>query len=346
MANESTAIGALGMSPGRRALYLGTKWASSLPGTDLLRDGPAARTRLRTVLFHHVTDERSPYVDGLGINVPVDVFASAIATLSHRYQFVDLDWVLHGDRRELRRPPLLLTFDDAYRSVARTCAPILKALELPAVYFVNGSVLDDATIALDNLVTYVVNRRGPEALSAAALVRVESLAHFLREHLPMMGLAARMDLHLRLCDAVGQSPSELAAQSGLYMRSEELSALAQNGFEIANHTYSHVHVRALSADELHSEITTNMSVLEAISGQTVRAFSFPYGSRLDATEPALAALRASGHPIVFLVQALPNPRRGQPNVYYRVSLRTGSDEGIFAEVEVLPRLRELRARVR
>jgi peptidoglycan/xylan/chitin deacetylase (PgdA/CDA1 family) len=330
----------------RLALYWGPKLVTKCPGASFLRDGPLARTRVRSILFHHVTDETSPFVDGLRTNIRVDVFASALESLGKRYEFVDLDWVLHGDRRELRRPPLLLTFDDAYRSVARTCAPMLKSLEIPAVYFVNAGVLDDRTIALDNLVTYVVNTRGTEALCRAAGVRTEGLDHFIREHLPKMGIAARRGLHLRLCEAVGQGPSDLAAQSGLYLQSGDLPELVQNGFEIGNHTYSHVHCRSLSTDELRSEIETNKSTLEAISGRPVRAFSFPYGSRLDATEHALAALRASGHSIAFLVQALPNPRRRRSEIYHRVSLRTGSDQEIFAELEVLPRVRALKARLR
>jgi len=73
----------------------------------------------RSVLFHHVSDRESPFTEGLGVRVAPADFEAALSFLSQHYRFVDLDgWLRSLALPAGPKPPLLLTFDDAYASVA------------------------------------------------------------------------------------------------------------------------------------------------------------------------------------------------------------------------------------
>ena len=63
-----------------------------------------------------------------------DALAAQLDHFAANYNVISLDHLLAG---ELPGKPLLITIDDAYKSVAAILAPALKARRLPAVFFVN-----------------------------------------------------------------------------------------------------------------------------------------------------------------------------------------------------------------
>ncbi len=64
------------------------------------------------------------------------------------------------------------------------------------------------------------------------------------------------------------------------------------GFTIANHTLTHPHLEALPIDEARREIAEGRACLQALFGQPVRGFVYPFGSFDDAV---MQAVRDAGH---------------------------------------------------
>lgn len=140
----------------------------------------------------------------------------------------------------------------------------------------------------------------------------------------------------------GVTEPRLAEDAALYLTAKQLCALASFDFEIGNHTYNHVHGRSLSKDDFALEIDRNKAELEAISGTIVRSFSQPYGSSRDLTRELASHLERSGHEAVFLSESVANPRGVDPFHLDRVNPRVDSDDSLFVELEILPRLRRVR----
>ena len=131
----------------------------------------------------------------------------------------------------------------------------------------------------------------------------------------------------------------------MYLTSKQLRELVSFDFEIGNHTYTHVHCRSLSREEFGSQVDRNKAELDAVSGTKVRAFSQPYGSSKDLTPDLAEHLERSGHKAVFLSESVANSRGADPFHLDRVSTRAESDDTLFFEIEVLPRLRAVRNQV-
>src|SRR5271165_7323146 len=124
---------------------------------------------LRCVLFHNVADEPSEFTYGLGSTVPKQEFENVIRFLAKHYTPVGLsDILVENKDKKFPRPPVLVTFDDAYASVALEAAPILKRYGVPAVFFVNASAVGNSEMLVDNLICYVANTSGLESISSAA----------------------------------------------------------------------------------------------------------------------------------------------------------------------------------
>jgi peptidoglycan/xylan/chitin deacetylase (PgdA/CDA1 family) len=339
-----------------RTLQAAISWAAQafwrVPGCFGIARLLGPSYSLRCVVFHNISATESSFTRGMSVSITPGQFEAALRFLTKHYTPVRLQDVLNdSDGRGLPPRSVLVTFDDAYASVATLAAPLCHQFGVPAVFFVNAAFLDNQRLAPDNLVCYVANVLGMGTINAAARVlrgsearELNCLSEVFKCFLPAISLAQRKVFLDTLRQLAGITESQMAMEARLYLTSEQLRDLASFDFEIGNHTYSHVHCRSLSREEFGPEVDRNKEELEAISGTKVRSFSQPYGSSTDLTLHLLEHLEHSGYKAVFLSESVANPRCADPFHLDRVSTRAESDNTIFFEVEVLPRLRAIRNR--
>ncbi|HEX4004995.1 MAG TPA: polysaccharide deacetylase family protein [Acidobacteriaceae bacterium] len=307
---------------------------------------------LRCVLFHAVATGETPFTAGMRVSVTPKDFESALRFLTAHYTPVRLDDVLTNcDGRGLPPRALLLTFDDAYASVVDYAAPICRQYGVPAVFFVNAAFLDNQRLAPDNLVCYVANMLGMGTINAAARAvpgyetfEMQSLDQVFGLFFPAISLAQRTVFLDALRQLAGISENRMASEAQLYLSSAQLRTLNSFDFEIGNHTYTHTHCRSFSQQDFSSEIDRNKLELETLSGTTVRSFSQPYGSSSDVTPELTDHLERSGHRAVFLSESVANPQNADLFRLDRISTCAESDDAMFFEIEVMPRLRAIRNR--
>jgi peptidoglycan/xylan/chitin deacetylase (PgdA/CDA1 family) len=308
---------------------------------------------LRCVVFHDISARESLFTRGMNVTMPLGKFEAALKFITRYYSPVRLQDVLAcSNGRGLPPRPLLVTFDDAYASVANSAAPMCRDLDVPAVFFVNAAFLNNQQLAPDNLVCYVANTLGMKPINAAARVargdhqpELLSMSDVFSIFFPAISLAEREIFLEALRRLSGIDERQIAAQANLYLTSQELGDLAAFNFEIGNHTYAHVHCRSLSQENLDAQVDKNKADLETISGTKVRSFSQPYGSSIDVTPELVQHLERSGHAAIFLSESVANRKGADPLHLDRVSVRADSNATLFFELEVLPRLRAIRNRL-
>lgn len=332
------------VSPTRlRAAALAMSSAAGwVPGSWAVAHRAWPHQLLRCVLFHQISDEASPFTEGLDVRVTVDQFAARLDLLSRRYTVVDLDEVLGGlPNASSRRPPLLVTFDDAYAGVLSHAAPICAAEGVPSIFFVVGSLVGNGRLGVDNLVAYVVNTIGFAPLERAADRAFAAIPEVIHGYLPTLDVAARQEFERRVVNESGIDAADLATRAQLYVEQDALKSATTSGhMEFANHTWSHVHCGGLTDEELAVEIGGNAQWLGDLLQRPIRAFSYPYGARSDASVGARRAVADAGHAAVFYAGARPNLRIGSPHEYDRVTLGQGGDGETFRDLELQPLFRE------
>jgi peptidoglycan/xylan/chitin deacetylase (PgdA/CDA1 family) len=327
----------------------GTLWYA--PGAFNIVRALGADYSLRSVLFHDVHESETPFTRGLGGTIPSRDFEAALQFLTKNYTPVSLADVLGSfDGKPLPLRPVLVTFDDAYVSVSDVAAPLCLKYGVPALFFVNASCLDNRQLALDNLVCYVANIHGLGPINAAiraidSAAEVRSLTQVFANFLPSISLSTREAFRHNLIEVTGLNEARLAADAGLYLSSQQLRDLVNFNFELGNHTYTHANCRTLTAAELTGEIDRNKAVLEKISGTQVRSFSVPYGSSVDLTAELAQHLQHSGYRAAFLAEGRANSTSTPQLHLDRISIKASRDAAFFSEIEVLPRLRRIRASV-
>lgn len=301
----------------------------------------------RALVFHDIAAHETPLTAGLGVSLHPEDFERTLEFLGRHYTFVDLaEWQRTLGESDSAKPPLLITFDDAYASVERVALPICRRLGVPALMFMNASFIDNAALAIDNLICFASNTRGLELVEQVAGRSFRHLASVYSEYLPTLDLDQRAAFGRRLADEGGIDVAAVLDEYRPYLTREEVLGLVAAGFEIGNHTFSHTHLRSLTPEQCRSEIAGNKERLEALTKRPVRTFSYPYGANEDSGGVAINVIERTGHEAAFLVEGRLNSGQTDPYQYMRVSLRSFTDAGIFSEIEVLPRLRELRERLR
>jgi peptidoglycan/xylan/chitin deacetylase (PgdA/CDA1 family) len=324
-----------------------------MPGRFELTRCAGPSYSLRCVVFHNISDEQSPFTAGIGVTITPNKFEAALRFLTAHYVPVCLQDVLTScEGRGLPLRAILVTFDDAYASVAEWAAPLCQKFGVPVVFFVNAAFLNNQRLAPDNLVCYVANTMGMETINAAIravqgpeAIQAHSLADVFGRFFPASSLVERDAFLDALRQLTGINESAMAKEACLYLTSNQLLDLRSFDFEIGNHTYTHPHCRSLSQSDFASEVDKNKAELESLSGTKIRSFSIPYGSSKDLTQELVQHLERTGHQAVFLSESVSNSRQANRFHLDRISTSAESDDSLFLEIEVLPRLRAIRNRL-
>jgi len=190
------------------------------------------------------------------------------------------DWraALDG-RASLPARPVLMTFDDGYRSTLRLGAPILAAHGLPAVVFVcTGPMQARTALWFDE----VAARDGEAAVDAWKSCDYDSW----REACVSTRALAEDDPRILM------TPDDLAALSRM------------PGIEIGGHTVRHPILARASAARQREEIENNLRAIRDWTGKPARAFAYPNGrAGLDYTAGTIEILRAAGVDAAFTAHA-------------------------------------------
>jgi len=176
------------------------------------------------------------------------------------------DWraALRGER-SLPSRPVLVTFDDGYRSVFTRARPILERHRIPAVAF-----LCSAPIAERRALWYdVLHSTGGDA----AVDRVKEWAGD-----RWTEFVAGLDTHV-----------DDAAPHAL-VTCNEVRALGEHPlFEIGAHTATHPILASLTAASQRTELATSRDVIGGWIGRPVRALAYPNGRpRIDYTSETVS----------------------------------------------------------
>ena len=177
--------------------------------------------------------------------------------------------------------PVLMTFDDGYRSVLTLGAPILSTYNIPAAVFVcTGPMVTRRMLWFDD----VAARDGEDAVEAWKTCDYESW---------QAGCAAET---ARLNE---DDPRIL-------MTSGDLARLAHmQGIEIGGHTVRHPILGRASDGQQRAEIEQNLASIQQWTGKSVRAFAYPNGRPgVDYTAGTIAVLQDAGIDIAFTTQPL------------------------------------------
>jgi peptidoglycan/xylan/chitin deacetylase (PgdA/CDA1 family) len=228
--------------------------------------------------YHGIRSQTDPRVPFNDLHVDPEVFEAhcrLISTACNPISLDDFRAALDGTRA-LPPRPVIVTFDDGYRSVLEYGLPSLEQYGIPAAVFVCiEPVLRSQHFWFDTL----CRRQDEQAVLQAATVpyqewrrRKESISAACYEH-----------------------------EKHRPMTISELRQLASSPLiEIGGHTLSHPALAHASVDEQRCEVAGCRTALEDAIGTRVNAFAYPFGQNgIHYSAETVRVVRDSGFDVAF-----------------------------------------------
>jgi peptidoglycan/xylan/chitin deacetylase (PgdA/CDA1 family) len=247
----------------------------------------AGRGRSLVLLYHRVLpDGVAP--DAIVPTLPLSLFRRQVEALRRAGDVVPLSELLDTPPRG-SRPRFALTFDDDHAGYVSTVLPTLRALGVPATFFLSGRTLHGLppywwTSVESSLRTYGLD--------------------FTRDTLGVGGhTAAEIASELEESGQAPQLASRLPPVTEPSMTAADIRALAQAGMTIGFHTLHHPVLTMQSSHELEATLNDGRRELVAAAGSPVDFLAYPHGRTNDVVAEAAersqfkAAFATGGRPI-------------------------------------------------
>ncbi|MBI5568755.1 MAG: polysaccharide deacetylase family protein [Desulfomonile tiedjei] len=272
--------------------------------------GASPRQPLTVVMYHYVRDlekSRYPAIKGL----PLVAFREQLGYLESFYRFVTLDHVLAALDGLAELPPnsVILTFDDGYADHYENVFPILREKGIQGWFFPPGKAVMEKRVLDVNKIHFIL------ASGATLEVIIDGLFELLEVHrkfeaLPenklyydRLALPSRFDsaevvfvkrmLQRELPRALRETVTnslfrsfvtndEHAFAKELYMSTDQLRTMVDQGMYIGSHGYDHIWLNTVPERQLAEELDRSLRFLLLVGARIQRfAFCYPYGAHSD-----------------------------------------------------------------
>ncbi len=250
------------------------------------------RARPLILCFHGVCDEAPDVADPEGLHVPRRLFQAQLEALLAHYSAISLAQ-LQGfllEDRDLPPFPLLVTFDDGYRNVARHALPLLRKLGVPCAWFIVPGAVESGQWLWPCQLEHRWGRR-------------EDFGTRLREFQRLPASERESRLAALPGPAVGP---ETSCDYTLATWEEIAHELRRGGVDMGSHGLDHQPLTTCEPARLHRELALSADLIEGRLGVRPRALAYPSG---DHSGPVLQATKEAGYVLGFTTLAR-HARRG------------------------------------
>jgi peptidoglycan/xylan/chitin deacetylase (PgdA/CDA1 family) len=261
---------------------------------------------LSIVTYHHIADQDAsyPYDPNVADANPAQ-FRRQMETLARYGTPIGVDELIRAlNGAPLPKNPVMVTFDDGYRSCHDVALPILRAVGVRATFFVATSFISErrlywwerialllkkstrkqATIQYPHALTLDV--ASPKSHDTLTQIIKNTRDLDLERFLVELGLALGVEWNRQI-------EAEYADQ--LIMTWDQVRALARAGMDVESHGRNHRVLQTLDDEALADEVAGARTDLEAQLGRPVRAIAYPVGRRIDSEPRIREALASAGY---------------------------------------------------
>jgi peptidoglycan/xylan/chitin deacetylase (PgdA/CDA1 family) len=263
---------------------------------------------LSIVTYHHIAeqDPTYPYDPDVADATPAQ-FRRQMETLAKYCTPIGIDELIRAvEGQPLPTNPVMVTFDDGYRSCHDVTLPILRAVGVRATFFVSTSFIEERRLYWWERIALVMTQT---KLTRATITYPEPLEFepqdpkIRRKLLNLVKGTALLDIDRflnELCVALHvQWNHEIEHEyaNGLIMTWDHVRALARAGMDVESHGRRHRVLKTLDDAMLADELAGSRADLEAALGRSVRAIAYPVGRSIAREARIRDAIASAGYRI-------------------------------------------------
>ncbi|HPN31631.1 MAG TPA: polysaccharide deacetylase family protein [bacterium] len=255
------------------------------------------------VLYHNITDELKN--KSIGVNVTSENFKSQILLLKKFFTICRYSDLYNIDYSKLNKPPLIITFDDAYNGVYKNAFPVLKDFKLPAVMFVSPYFVEHQKylwwdVVYDYLLNLPVSNQNYKLFDNYIYTKYseESSWHtfkFISNIFVTYPIEKIYEILIKYFQYEKFSYTEMKAMSW-----DELKTINESVFEIGNHSYNHSFLPMISETDFVNDINKAEKIIQQNLKVNTKLFAIPYGDKNSYNESIIKILQKKEYNSIFM----------------------------------------------
>lgn len=273
--------------------------------------------QVRIVSYHHVADPEPAYpYDPDVADATSAQFRRQMETLSSFGTTITTDDLVRAFAGEpLPRNPVMVTFDDGYRSCHDTAMPILRSLGMRATFFVATAFTSQRRLYWWEKVALALSqaRRSQGTISYPEVTTVKArdpatrvwANNTIKNH-PLLDVDRFVDGLFAALDVPWSPAIEREHAERLIMTWDHVRALAAAGMDIESHTRTHRVLRTLASDQLHAELAGSRADIEEQIDKPIYGVAYPVGRSIANHPQLIEAVKTAGYKIGFTNTNRPN----------------------------------------
>ena len=307
--------------------------------------------RVCILTYHHIAadDPNYPYDPDVADATP-EQFRRQMELLARYCNPIGIDELIRAfEGAPLPKNPVMVTFDDGYRSCHDVALPILRAVGLRATFFVATSFVQERKVYWWERIAIALSHSRKARLELTyprpvEIVRADPKSHHqltdIIKGTPGLDIDRFLDELYRAAGVEWDAATEAKHAENIVMTWDQVRDLARAGMDVESHSRRHRVLQTLDTKSLTDELSGSRADLEAQLGRPVRAIAYPVGRRIAKVPRIRQAITAAGYKIGLsnASGAMRIWRRSDPLDISRLSTdRSMSDAMFFTQVAV-PRL--------
>ncbi len=189
-------------------------------------------------------------------------------------------------RTRIPHASVMITFDDGYRDNAELALPILRELEIPAIFFICTQVMEKRELGWWDNIAYLIkqSRRSKVMVRGRTFDLLKQRSWAIRELQERMRTeSSENTLHLieEIASACDVKMPSIEQCSNELMTWDQVLEAQKSGMTIGSHTHTHRVLSTLSRAEQINEFKTSKTILESRLGTSIRSVAYPVGGYDD-----------------------------------------------------------------
>lgn len=243
---------------------------------------------------------------------------------------------------------IAITFDDGYRDNHDVALPLLRALGLPATFFVTTGFVDRPRVPWWDELCWMVRTSerdripaldplGESLAWAAPAERAAAIGRLVAagKTLPPAEIDGLLD---RVGEAAGTGRCAPDAWADRWMTWDMVRALRDGGMTVGGHTVNHPVLARLPVDEQREEVTGCARRLKEELGQEMTLFSYPVGTPGTFDAQTAEVVRGAGVRLAFAYDGgIAEQRAWDPLAVPRASVSAGMSRADVRALVTAPR---------
>lgn len=238
----------------------------------------------------------------------------------------------------------LITFDDGYIDNYELAYPILKNMNVPAIFYIPCDQINGHAISWWDQVAFIIKSSTKKTFyyEGKTIINEDNNSKSaIKSVLRLFKDNSYSDINKQLHDlsvACEVEKSSLENVKKQFMNWDQIKEVSSNNIAIGSHTMSHRILSSLSESEQRFEITESKLILEDMIDRPVNTISYPVGGLHTFNELTKRIVTEAGYKIAFSFIAGKNPSLESTDILSIKRVELSQDSSTYKSQALMPDL--------